>query len=53
MRPKPEHEKQMAIHNMRILLVEPDGMATEWRHKGGCQTQKKAATPKSYDLANI
>ena len=43
--------------DMRVLSAhlvdEPDGMATEWRHKGGCQTQKKAATPKSYDLVNI
>ena len=26
---------------MRILLDEPDGMATEWRHKGGYKIQKK------------
>ena len=25
---------------MRILLDEPDGMATEWRHKGEYRTQK-------------
>ena len=35
------------------LVDEPDGVATEWRHKGGYKAQKKAATPKSYDLANI
>ena len=38
---------------MRILLDEPDGMATEWRHKGGYKTQKKAATPKSCDLVTV
>ena len=37
----------------RPSLYEPDGMATERRQKGGCQTQKKAATPESCDLVNI
>ena len=26
---------------MRILLDEPDGKATEWRHKGRYKAQKK------------
>ena len=34
---------------MRILLDEPDGMATQRR----VPNAKKAATPKSYDLVNI
>ena len=37
----------------RILLVEPDGWATLGQHKGGCRTQKKAATPKSCDLITV
>ena len=35
------------------LLDEPDGMWTECGHQGGYRTQKKAATPKSYDLVTI
>ena len=38
---------------MATNIREPDGVWAECGHKGGCQTQKKAATPKSCDLLNI